>query len=51
MGADHVIFGSYFPHAEGLANPADFAESLAGFSSTETDMIMGENLAALMGCC
>jgi predicted TIM-barrel fold metal-dependent hydrolase len=50
IGVDHVIFGSDFPHAEGLANPADFAESLAGLSSTDADMIMGENLAALIGC-
>jgi predicted TIM-barrel fold metal-dependent hydrolase len=50
MGADHVIFGSDFPHAEGLANPTDFSDSLTGLSSTDADLIMGDNLAALIGC-
>ena len=42
-----VVFGSDYPHAEGLARPLDFRESLAGLSDHDQDLIMGENLAAL----
>ncbi len=32
IGVDHVLMGSDWPHAEGLAEPAAFIEDLAGFS-------------------
>ena len=47
IGVSQVLFGSDYPHAEGLARPLDFRESLAGLSDDDQDLIMGENLAAL----
>lgn len=43
IGADHMIFGSDWPHAEGLANPTDFRHDLVGFTDDEVRMIMREN--------
>ncbi len=42
-----MLFGSDFPHAEGLAEPLSFRESLTGLSERDQDLIMGETLAAL----
>ncbi|NIR36476.1 MAG: amidohydrolase, partial [Actinobacteria bacterium] len=47
IGASQVLFGSDFPHAEGLAEPLSFRESLTGLSERDQDLIMGETLAAL----
>ena len=50
IGVDHVLFGSDYPHPEGLADPASYVDHLAGASATATiRKIMGANLAALMG--
>jgi predicted TIM-barrel fold metal-dependent hydrolase len=43
IGADHVLFGSDWPHAEGLAEPATFVDDLEGFSDDEVRLIMREN--------
>jgi predicted TIM-barrel fold metal-dependent hydrolase len=48
LGANRVLFGSDFPHAEGLAEPADFAKGLAGVPPTDVKRIMGENLRELL---
>jgi hypothetical protein len=40
IGADHVLFGSDFPHAEGLAEPTEFVNDLEGYSAAETRMVM-----------
>lgn len=47
LGADHVIFGSDYPHAEGIAEPAAFVEDLAGFDDDEIRCIMRDNALAL----
>ena len=47
IGADHMLFGSDYPHAEGLAEPVDFVHDLAGFSDEEIRLIMRENGFAL----
>ncbi len=47
IGADHVLFGSDYPHAEGLAEPLDFVDDLHGFSDDEVRLIMRENSLAL----
>lgn len=47
IGAGQVLFGSDFPHAEGLAEPLTFRDGLAGLSAHEQDLIMGETLASL----
>jgi len=43
IGADHVLFGSDYPHAEGLAEPVDFVEDLAGYSDAEIRLAMRDN--------
>ncbi len=48
IGASQVLFGSDFPHAEGLAVPQDFRESIAGLSQHDQNLIMGETLASLV---
>lgn len=48
IGADRVLFGSDFPHAEGLADPTSFVTELSGFSSEEVRRIMGDNGRALV---
>ena len=47
IGADHMLFGSDFPHAEGLAEPVSFVDDLEGFSDQEIRMIMRDNGLAL----
>ena len=39
IGPDHVLFGSDFPHAEGLTEPLSFVEELEGFSPDEIRLI------------
>ena len=49
IGADHVLFGSDYPHPEGLAEPRSYAEHLpAGLSDEDLRKIMGGNLAEIM---
>ena len=43
IGVEHILFGSDFPHAEGLATPMNFLEDLSGFSSMEVEQIMSKN--------
>ena len=47
IGSGQVLFGSDFPHAEGLAEPLSFRNGLAGLSDADQDLIMGETLASL----
>jgi len=48
IGTDRVLFGSDFPHAEGLANPTSFVEDLDGFTAPEIQKIMSDNGRALV---
>jgi predicted TIM-barrel fold metal-dependent hydrolase len=48
VGVDHVLFGSDFPHPEGLAEPATYVDELNGLPDEAVRKIMGGNLAALM---
>jgi predicted TIM-barrel fold metal-dependent hydrolase len=48
VGVDRVLFGSDFPHAEGLAKPATYVEELEGLPDEVARKIMGGNLARLM---
>jgi predicted TIM-barrel fold metal-dependent hydrolase len=46
LGTDKVVFGSDFPHPEGMADPVSYATELeATFSEEEVRKIMGGNLA------
>ena len=49
LGASQVVFGSDYPHAEGVAEPIQFAESLAGFDAATTRQIMRDNALDLLG--
>ena len=49
VGADHILFGSDYPHPEGLADPISYVDELKGVSDEDVRKIMGGNLAGLMG--
>jgi predicted TIM-barrel fold metal-dependent hydrolase len=48
IGAENILFGSDWPHAEGLEFPTDFVHDLAGFSDDEIRRIMRENALGLV---
>lgn len=43
MGPEHVIFGSDWPHIEGMPQPLDYLDDLAGMEPAVIDQIMGQN--------
>jgi predicted TIM-barrel fold metal-dependent hydrolase len=49
LGASQVLFGSDFPHPEGLAEPAQFAEEIAELPAAEQRMILRDNALRLVG--
>jgi len=49
IGASQVLFGSDFPHPEGLAEPADFAEAIAELSPADQRLILHDNAMRLVG--
>ena len=48
IGADNVLFGSDYPHPEGMSDPISFVDDLEGLSPEDTAMVMGGNLSRLM---
>ncbi|MEY2397660.1 MAG: hypothetical protein QOJ00_834 [Actinomycetota bacterium] len=48
IGEQHVLFGSDYPHPEGLAEPASYVKELEGLPEQTIRNIMGGNLARLM---
>jgi predicted TIM-barrel fold metal-dependent hydrolase len=48
IGSERIVFGSDYPHAEGLADPASFVNDLGGFSDAEIRLIMRENARQLV---
>jgi len=48
IGPDRVLFGSDYPHPEGLADPAAYVDELGGLPEETIRKIMGGNLARLM---
>jgi predicted TIM-barrel fold metal-dependent hydrolase len=49
IGADHVLFGSDYPHPEGLAEPRSYVDHLPpGLPEEAVAAIMGGNLARIM---
>jgi predicted TIM-barrel fold metal-dependent hydrolase len=48
LGEDRVLFGSDYPHPEGLANPVAFVDELAHHGEPLVRKFMGDNLARLM---
>jgi predicted TIM-barrel fold metal-dependent hydrolase len=47
MGVDRVIFGSDWPHIEGMPEPLDYLRELKDFSDGDRRLIMRDNTAAL----
>lgn len=47
MGADRVIFGSDWPHIEGMPRPLDYAVELKAFTDDERRLILRDNARAL----
>jgi predicted TIM-barrel fold metal-dependent hydrolase len=48
IGVDRVLFGSDYPHPEGLADPVSYADELKNLSDEDKAKIMGGNLARLI---
>jgi predicted TIM-barrel fold metal-dependent hydrolase len=48
VGVERVLFGSDYPHPEGLADPVSYVDHLAKLSETDQAMVMGGNLARLV---
>jgi predicted TIM-barrel fold metal-dependent hydrolase len=48
MGDGHVLFGSDYPHPEGLAEPNHFADLLDGLDAAAVHRVMRDNTAALL---
>jgi predicted TIM-barrel fold metal-dependent hydrolase len=49
IGVDNVMFGSDFPHREGLADPLGYSELVEGtMSADDAAKVMGGNLARIM---
>jgi predicted TIM-barrel fold metal-dependent hydrolase len=49
IGVEHVLFGSDWPHGEGVAQPMDFRKELGGFDEHDVQRIMHDNCAELLG--
>ena len=49
IGVDNVLFGSDYPHPEGMSDPISFVDELVGLSAEDTAKVMGGNLARIMG--
>jgi predicted TIM-barrel fold metal-dependent hydrolase len=49
LGADRVLFGSDFPHPEGMVQPAKFAELMTRTPSDGVKKVMRDNAAGLLG--
>jgi predicted TIM-barrel fold metal-dependent hydrolase len=49
IGFEKILFGSDWPHGEGLANPVDFAHDLEGFPPAEVQKVMRGNVVNFLG--
>jgi predicted TIM-barrel fold metal-dependent hydrolase len=50
MGADHILFGSDYPHPEGMAVPLNWLGQVADrCPARDVAQMMGENLYGLLG--
>ena len=45
VGVDRVVFGSDYPHVEGMAEPLTYVDELEGLSHDDIAKVMGGNLA------
>jgi predicted TIM-barrel fold metal-dependent hydrolase len=49
IGVDKILFGSDWPHGEGLESPVSFTEELTAFSGSDIRKIMRDNALDLLG--
>ncbi len=49
LGVEKILFGSDWPHGEGLESPLSFVEELTGFSDADIRKIMRDNALGLLG--
>ena len=49
VGVDNVLFGSDYPHTEGMFDPLTFIDDLDELSAQDQKKVMGGNLAGLLG--
>ena len=49
IGVSQVLFGSDYPHPEGLAEPVDFAAALPNLDASDVQRVMRDNLRTLLG--
>ena len=49
LGPDHVLFGSDWPHPEGVREPEDYASQLANRDAVVTRKVLRGNTARLLG--
>ena len=47
--ADRLMFGSDFPHPEGMADPLAYSDVVAGLPEEDQALIMGGTLARAIG--
>ena len=47
MGADHVIFGSDWPHIEGMPTPLDYLDEVSELSDDDLRLVMRDNTRSL----
>ncbi len=48
LGAGNVLFGSDYPHPEGMSDPITFVDDLAGLPRDDQAKVMGGNLERLL---
>lgn len=48
IGVDNVLFGSDYPHPEGMSDPIAFVDDLEGLPHDDVAKIMGGNLGRIM---
>ncbi|MCX4093678.1 amidohydrolase family protein [Nocardia sp. alder85J] len=49
IGVDRILFGSDWPHGEGLADPLSFVDELSAFGPADIRKIMRDNATELLG--
>jgi predicted TIM-barrel fold metal-dependent hydrolase len=48
IGVERVLFGSDYPHPEGLADPITYVDELKNMTEEHKALIMGGNMARLL---
>jgi predicted TIM-barrel fold metal-dependent hydrolase len=49
LGADRVIFGSDYPHPEGMSDPLSYVDEIADLPPGDIELIMSGNMHELLG--